>query len=277
MIEETKRFTIGESPIGGREPFFLIAGPCVIEGEKMALEIAEYVLNIASELGIPYCFKASFDKANRSSIKSFRGPGIDEGLKILKKVKDTFKIPVLTDVHCISQVKSVAEIADIVQIPAFLSRQTDLVVAAAETGRVINVKKGQFLAPQEMKNVIAKIESVGNGKIMLTERGYSFGYNNLVVDMRSLVILRSMGYPVVYDATHSVMLPGGAGDRSGGNREFIPPLTRAAIAVGCDALFIEVHPDPDNALSDKETMLPLSQLKALLRVLSEIDRYIKSD
>lgn len=275
MSKYTTSFQIGEHVIGGGAPFYFFAGPCVIESEKIVMDIAEKVLSITTELSIPYCFKASFDKANRSSIKSFRGPGLKEGLKILKKVKDTFGLPILTDVHEVSQVKLVAEVADVIQIPAFLCRQTDLLIAAAESGRVVNVKKGQFLAPGDMINAVNKIVESGNEKIILTERGATFGYNNLVVDMRSLVIMREMGYPIMYDATHSVMLPGGAGDCSGGDRKFIPHLARAAAAVGCDGIFMEVHLDPEAALCDKDTVFPISQLKETLKSLKDIDNLVK--
>lgn len=270
-----KHFKIGNYRIGNGYPFYLFAGLCVIETENIVMDVAEQIVKITTELGIPFCFKASYDKANRSSIHSYRGPGIEEGIRILKKVKDTFDVPILTDVHCVKEVKKIADVADVLQIPAFLSRQTDLIVAAAKTGKVVNVKKGQFLSPYDMKNVIEKIENVGNEKIVLTERGYSFGYNNLVVDMRSLVIMRSMGYPVVYDATHSVMLPGAAGTVSGGNREFIPYLTRGAVAVGVDGVFMEVHSEPEESLSDKATVFPLRELKKFLAALKLIDTVVK--
>jgi 2-dehydro-3-deoxyphosphooctonate aldolase (KDO 8-P synthase) len=256
---------IGNIVIGNGHPLALIAGPCVIESEDGCRLIAQRVKEIAAEVDIPLIFKASFDKANRSSVSSFRGPGLLEGLRILAGIQRDFGLPLLTDVHETGQVETVAEVVDIIQIPAFLCRQTDLLLAAGKTGKAVNVKKGQFLAPHDMRNVVEKIASVGNHQILLTERGTSFGYNNLVVDMRSLAILRGLGYPVVFDATHSVQLPGGQGASSGGQREFVPVLTRAAVAVGVDALFLEVHDNPDAALSDGPNMMPLEQLAGLLR------------
>ncbi|MBN1384979.1 MAG: 3-deoxy-8-phosphooctulonate synthase [Elusimicrobia bacterium] len=250
--------------IGGKNPGVLIAGPCIVETEKTTFYIASKLKKICKQLKIPLIFKASYDKANRSSIKSFRGPGIQKGLEILLNIKKRLRIPLLVDVHCTRDVSRVSEVADIIQIPAFLCRQTDLIVAAAKTKKPINVKKGQFLSPHDMKNVIKKIESAGNKRILLTERGTSFGYNNLVVDMRSLVIMGSFGYPVVFDATHSVQLPGGLGDKTGGQREYILPLCKAAVAVGIDALFMEVHPTPEKALSDGANAVKVSELKKLL-------------
>lgn len=261
---------LGPFKIGGSQRHFLIAGPCVIESEKLALETAQRIAEITRALGIPYVFKSSYDKANRTSITSFRGPGIQAGVAVLRKVKEQVGVPVLTDVHSVEDVAMAAEGADILQIPAFLCRQTDLLVAAAKTGRVVNVKKGQFLSPWEMSNVVRKLEESGTQRIILTERGSSFGYNNLVVDMRSLPILRSFGYPVVFDATHSVQLPGGGGTKSAGQREFVSPLASAAAAAGCDGFFMEVHPDPDHALSDGPNMVPLHQLKPLLERLMRI-------
>jgi 2-dehydro-3-deoxyphosphooctonate aldolase (KDO 8-P synthase) len=261
---------LGPFKIGGSQRHFLIAGPCVIESEKLALETAQRIAEITRALGIPYVFKSSYDKANRTSITSFRGPGIQAGVAVLRKVKEQVGVPVLTDVHSVEDVAMAAEGADILQIPAFLCRQTDLLVAAAKTGRVVNVKKGQFLSPWEMSNVVKKLEESGTQRIILTERGSSFGYNNLVVDMRSLPILRSFGYPVVFDATHSVQLPGGGGTKSAGQREFVSPLASAAAAAGCDGFFMEVHPDPDHALSDGPNMVPLHQLKPLLERLMRI-------
>jgi 2-dehydro-3-deoxyphosphooctonate aldolase (KDO 8-P synthase) len=261
---------VGSFRIGGEHPHFLIAGPCVIENERVVLETAQRVIEITQALRMPYVFKSSYDKANRSSIESFRGPGVTDGLKVLRKVKETFSIPVLTDVHTIEEARQAAEVVDILQIPAFLCRQTDLLVAAAHTGRIVNVKKGQFLSPWDMRNVVQKLEESGCRRIILTERGASFGYNNLVVDMRSLPVMRGLGYPVVFDATHSVQLPGGAGTRSSGQREFIVPLASAAAAAGCDGFFMEVHPHPDAALSDGPNMVPLSQLKPLLERLTRI-------
>jgi len=261
---------IGTFRVGGDHPHFLIAGPCVIEDERLVLDTAQRVAEIARALHMPYIFKSSYDKANRSSIGSFRGPGLKAGLKVLLKVKKQLGLPVLTDVHAVDEVVEAAEVVDVLQIPAFLCRQTDLLVAAGNTGRVVNVKKGQFLAPWDMANVVKKLEESGCRRILLTERGASFGYNNLVVDMRALPVMRGFGYPVVFDATHSVQLPGGAGTRSSGQREFITPLASAAAAAGCDGFFMEVHPNPEAALSDGPNMVPLSQLKPLLERLTRI-------
>ncbi len=255
---------------GGVHPHFLIAGPCVIESEALVLETAFQIAEIAKQVGFPFIFKSSYDKANRSSIHSFRGIGIDEGLSILQKVKEQVQVPVLTDVHSVEEATRAGQVVDILQIPAFLCRQTDLLTAAAKTGRVVNVKKGQFLSPWDMKNVVHKLEESGTKKIVLTERGASFGYNNLVVDMRSLPVMRGLGYPVVFDATHSVQLPGGGGTKSSGQREFIAPLARAAAAAGCDGFFMEVHLDPDAALSDGPNMVPLNKLKELLQQLLQV-------
>ena len=249
--------------IGGGAPLALIGGPCAIDSEKHALMTAERIAAIAAERRVPFIYKSSYDKANRSSITGYRGPGLVEGLRILKKVRDTVGVPVLSDVHQVSEVGPAAEILDILQIPAFLCRQTDLILAAARTGKPVNVKKGQFLAPGDMKNVVDKILSVGNRSILLTERGTSFGYQNLVVDMRGLPDMRALGCPVVFDATHSVQLPGGAGDRSGGERKYVPALARAAVAVGIDALFMEMHEDPDRTLPDGR---PLSDGPNMLRI-----------
>jgi len=261
---------IGTFKAGQGQRPFLIAGPCVIESEQLVLETASRIAEITKALGIPYVFKSSFDKANRTSIKSFRGPGIEKGLAVLKKVKDQLGIPVLTDVHTEEQATEAGEVVDILQIPAFLCRQTDLLVAAAKTRKVVNVKKGQFLSPQEMGHAVKKVEECGNRRIILTERGSSFGYNNLVVDMRSFPILRSFGYPVVFDATHSVQLPGGGGTQSSGQREFVEPLACAAAGAGVDGFFMEVHPNPDDALSDGPNMVPLHQLKTLLERVMRI-------
>lgn len=269
MIHEVD---LGTFKVGGSHPHMLIAGPCVIESEQLVLETAHQIAEIARAVGMPYVFKSSYDKANRSSIHSFRGPGLREGMAILRKVKEQVKVPVLTDVHSIDEATQAAEVADILQIPAFLCRQTDLLVAAAKTGRTVNVKKGQFLSPWEMSNVVKKLEECGTSKILLTERGSSFGYNNLVVDMRALPVMRGFGYPVIFDATHSVQLPGGSGTRSSGQREFITPLASAAAAAGCDGFFMEVHPHPDTALSDGPNMVPLQQLKPLLERLIQICR-----
>lgn len=250
--------------------FTLIAGPCVIESEELVLQIAKEVKTITEELGIDYYFKASFDKANRTSIDSFRGPGLQEGLRILHKVKDTFGLKIATDIHEPYQAEPVAKVADIIQIPAFLCRQTDLLVAAAKTGKLINVKKAQFLAPWDMKNVVNKLEDSGNKNIMLCERGSTFGYNTLVVDMTGLVEMKKFGYPVIFDATHSVQKPGGKGNSTGGNREYIEYLSKAAMAVGVDGIFMEVHPDPDNAKSDGPNMVKLSELKTILEKLIKV-------
>lgn len=267
--------TIGSFTVGGKNPMVLIAGPCVIEGYERTLYIGKRVKEITDKLGMPYIFKASYDKANRSSFGSFRGPGLEEGLKMLADIKKELQLPVVSDIHCSTQIKPAAEVLDILQIPAFLCRQTDLVYNAGLTGKVVNVKKGQFMAPNDMKNVINKIKEAGNENIMLTERGASFGYNNLVTDMRSLAIMRSFGYPVVFDATHSVQLPGGAGTASSGQREFVPYLARAAAAVGIDALFLEVHDNPAEALSDGPNMVKLDDLEDLLTDIIAIDNIIR--
>ncbi len=260
---------------GLEHPFFLMAGPCVIESETLAIDTAGILKEITDRLRIPFIYKSSFDKANRSSIKSFRGLGIDEGLRILELVKKTFKIPVMTDVHEDSPLYEVAEVVDVLQTPAFLCRQTNYIQNVASTGLPINIKKGQFLSPWEMKNVVEKARSTGNTQIMVCERGASFGYNNLVSDMRSLAIMRETGSPVVFDATHSVQLPGGLGHATSGQREFVPVLARAAMAVGIAGIFMETHPDPDNAPSDGPNMWPLDQMEALLMQLQAIDGVIK--
>lgn len=260
---------------GQRLPLVLIAGPCVIESETMAMETAATLQTIAGKLGIPFVFKASFDKANRSSIFSKRGPGLEKGLEILDRIKNVFGVPVTSDIHEPHQAKAAGEVLDILQIPAFLCRQTDLLLAAAATGKIVNVKKGQFLAPWDMKNVIQKLEESGTEKILLTERGSTFGYNNLVVDMRALPEMRRLGYPVVFDATHSVQIPGGNGTSTGGKRAFVPYLARAAAACGIDALFLEAHPDPDQAWSDGPNMVKLDDLEEMLKPVIEIDRMIK--
>ncbi len=266
---------IGPYSVGAQNPIALIAGPCVIEGFERTLAIGKAAKEIAQRLGMPYIFKASFDKANRSSYQSFRGPGLKEGLKILAAIKRELQVPVLSDIHCVTQIEAAAEVLDILQIPAFLCRQTDLVYQAALTQKVVNVKKGQFLAPRDMQNVINKVREAGNENILLTERGASFGYNNLVSDMRSLAIMRSLGYPVVYDATHSVQLPGGAGTASGGQREFVTHLARAATATGIDVLFLEVHDNPAEALSDGPNMVPLAELETLLQDVIAIDNVVR--
>ena len=260
----------GNICIGDKQPLVLIAGPCVIESEKLCLDIAKAILDITSRLKIPYIFKSSFDKANRLSINSYRGPGIKKGLDILFKVKQKLKVPVLSDIHCSKDIALAAKVLDVIQIPAFLCRQTDIVVMAAKAGKVVNIKKGQFLAPWDMLAIIKKAESTGNKSIIITERGVSFGYNNLVTDFRSLKILRSLGYPVIYHATHSVQLPGGKGSSSGGQREFVAGLSRAAVAFGCDGLFLEVHPDPDKAPCDGPNMINLKELERLLIQVKEI-------
>lgn len=250
--------------------FQLIAGPCVIESEEQVLLIAAKMKEITEELGIPYTFKASFDKANRTSINSYRGPGIEEGLRILKKVKDTYNLPICTDIHEPWQAEKVAEVVDIIQIPAFLCRQTDLLVAAAKTGKCVNVKKAQFLAAWDMKNCVEKVRESGNDNVMLCERGTSFGYNTLVVDMTGLRVMKDFNVPVIFDATHSVQKPGGNGTSSGGNRQYVEYLAKAALAVGVDGLFMETHPDPENAKSDGPNMVPLSEMKELLSKLQKV-------
>ena len=270
-----REIAIGTFRAGGSQPLFLIAGPCVIESEEHALRMAERLAEITAHSGVPFVFKASYDKANRSSGESYRGPGIAGGLRILKKIKDRLRLPILTDIHEACQAEPAAEVADVLQIPAFLSRQTDLIVAAGKTGRVVNLKKGQFLSPWEMANAVDKVEKTGNYQIFLTERGASFGYQNLVVDMRSFPIMRKTGCPVVFDVTHSVQLPGGAGKSSGGQPEFIEPLARAGAAVGVDGIFLEVHDDPAKALSDGTNALPLAELPALLGKLKQISALVR--
>jgi 2-dehydro-3-deoxyphosphooctonate aldolase (KDO 8-P synthase) len=271
----TREISLGPLRLGAGNPLFLIAGPCVIESESHARIMAERVAKIASDAGVPYIFKASYDKANRSSVKAFRGPGLAEGLRILGKIKSDLHLPILTDIHDTSQAAPAAEVADILQIPAFLARQTDLLLAAAKTGRIVNIKKAQFLSPWDMGNVAEKIASSGNTKVILTERGASFGYNNLIVDMRSFPVLAKLGYPVVYDVTHSVQLPGGQGHASGGQPEFIEPLARAGVAAGVDGLFLETHDNPAAALSDGPNALPLAQLPQLLSRLKELSALIR--
>jgi 2-dehydro-3-deoxyphosphooctonate aldolase (KDO 8-P synthase) len=251
--------------LGSRRRLFLLSGPCAIESEALCLEVGRRLRDACRRAGIDYVFKASFDKANRSSGRSYRGPGMDEGLAILGRVREALRVPVMTDVHTAGQCEAVGRVCDVLQIPAFLCRQTDLVAAAVATGRLVNIKKGQFLAPGDMAQVVAKAREAGGGRLLLTERGTTFGYNNLVADMRSIPIMRRNGVPVVFDATHSVQLPGGQGDRSGGQREFAPVLAAAAVAAGCDGLFIETHPDPDHALSDGPNMVPLDEMPALIR------------
>lgn len=266
---------IGDIKIGEGEPVTVIAGPCVIESESHTLKMAESLKGICCRLGLPLIFKASFDKANRSSPKSYRGPGLDAGLKILLKVKESLDLPVTSDIHLPEHAQMAGEVLDIIQIPAFLCRQTDLIVAAARTGRVVNIKKGQFISPNQVELIAAKAQEAGNSDIMFTERGFVFGYNNLVVDFRAIPIIRGLGYPVVFDATHSVQLPGGRGECSGGEKEFSPYLMRAAVAVGCDALFMEVHDRPDEALCDGPNMILLSSLYEMLIRAIEIDKIVK--
>ena len=264
-------------PVGDQAPLFLIAGPCVIESAELALEVAAEMKGITAELGIPYIFKASYDKANRSSQNSFRGLGLEEGLKILSEIREKLHVPVLTDVHSIDEIEPVSEVVDVLQTPAFLCRQTDFIKAVARSGRPVNIKKGQFLAPLDMKNVVEKArQASGEENILVCERGASFGYNNLVSDMRSLVTLRLTGCPVVFDATHSVQLPGGQGDKSGGQREFVPALARAAVATGIDGLFMETHPRPDQALSDGPNAWPLERMKDLLKMVIGLDKIVKA-
>ncbi len=253
--------------VGPHQPLLLLAGPCVLESGEMAWEVAREMKSITRKLGIPYVFKASFDKANRTSLDSYRGPGLEKGLRQLGRIRDEVGVRVVSDVHATSQVELAADMLDIVQIPAFLCRQTDLLVAVAKSGKTVNLKKGQFVSPWDMEHAVNKLRDAGCDRILLTERGASFGYNNLVVDMRSLPVMRSLGCPVIYDATHSVQLPGGMGGKSGGQRQFIPPLTRAAVAAGVDGLFMEVHPDPDNALCDGPNSWPLDQVEPLLTQL----------
>jgi 2-dehydro-3-deoxyphosphooctonate aldolase (KDO 8-P synthase) len=271
----TREVQVNSVIIGGNKPLVLLAGPCVIEGEEVTLRIAQRVKEIASRVGMDLIFKSSYDKANRSSIHSYRGPGVDEGLRILRRVKEELDLPLLSDVHRFEEIEKASVVLDIMQIPAFLCRQTDFIVEVARTGRTINIKKGPFLAPWDMRTVIEKVTSTGNENLLLTERGTTFGYNNLVSDMRSLAIMRSFGYPVVYDATHSVQLPGAGGDRSGGQRELVPQLARAATATGIDALFMEVHEDPSRALCDGANSLCLDEVGFLLAQVREIDRIVK--
>jgi 2-dehydro-3-deoxyphosphooctonate aldolase (KDO 8-P synthase) len=270
----TKEINIGNFKIGKNNPLVLIAGPCVIESEKLCFEVAQRIKEITQKLKIPFIFKSSYDKANRLSIESFRGPGIKKGLEILRKIKEKLNLPILSDVHCKEEVSLAKDVLDIIQIPAFLCRQTDLVIAVAKTGKIINIKKGQFLAPWDIEHIIKKVESVGNRDILITERGSSFGYNNLVVDFRSLKIMSDFGYPVIFDATHSVQLPGGKGKVSGGQREFVSGLCRAAVAFGCDGLFLEVHPQPEKALCDGPNMIDLKDLNKVLKEIKAISEVL---
>jgi 2-dehydro-3-deoxyphosphooctonate aldolase (KDO 8-P synthase) len=261
---------VGNLTIKKNGPFFIIAGPCVIETEELTLRVAEFLKETSEAMDIPIIFKTSYDKANRTSVKSFRGPGIDKGLEIIRKVKDQTGLSVLSDVHNAGDMIKAAQVLDVIQIPAFLCRQTDLLLAAANTGRAVNIKKGQFISPAEMDQAVRKVTSTGNENILLTERGTFFGYNNLVVDFRSIPIMQEFGFPVIFDATHSVQLPGGSGSCSGGQREFVENLARAAVAAGADGVFMEVHPDPDSALCDGPNSLPLDQVRPLLGLLKEI-------
>jgi len=270
-----QQVTVNDFNIGDSNGFVLIAGPCVIENEESALAIARYLKALAAKLEIPFIFKASYDKANRTSIRSYRGPGLTAGLQILKSVKEKAGVPVLSDVHRFEEIDAASAVLDVLQVPAFLCRQTDFVVEIAKRAPVVNVKKGQFLAPWDVANIIEKIKAVGNRNILITERGASFGYNNLVFDVRSLPIMRQMGFPVIFDATHSVQLPGGMGTASGGQRDMVPYLARAAVAAGVDGVFMEVHPDPEQALCDGANSLYLHSLEALLTTLKEIDRLVK--
>jgi len=275
-MDTTREVVIGPGfSIGGGAPLALIAGPCAIESQQHALEMATALKEVTAAAGVPFIYKSSYDKANRTSVDGYRGPGLSAGLSVLQRVKEDVGVPVLSDVHEMEQVTAGAEVLDVLQIPAFLCRQTDLLLAAGRTGKPVNIKKGQFLAPWDMQHVARKIDSTANPRILLTERGASFGYNNLVADMRSLAIMRAFGYPVVFDATHSVQLPGGAGGASSGQREFVPALTRAAVGVGIDALFIEVHADPDRAPSDGPNMLKLADLPALLSQVVAIDAIVR--
>ncbi len=274
-MAQTREIALGSLRLGGGNPLFLIAGPCVIENEVHARIMAEKIAKVAADAGVPYIFKASYDKANRSSLKAFRGPGLKEGLRVLAKIKSELKLPILTDIHEASQAAPAAEVCDVLQVPAFLARQTDLLIAAGKTGRVINVKKPQFLSPWDMGNVVEKLESTGNKKIILTERGSTFGYQNLVVDMRSFPVMQRTGYPVVFDVTHSVQLPGGQGHASGGQPQFIEPLARAGVAAGVDGIFLETHDNPAKALSDGPNALPLSHLLGLLMKLKGLNSVVR--
>jgi 2-dehydro-3-deoxyphosphooctonate aldolase (KDO 8-P synthase) len=270
-----RQIDMGDFAIGNNAGFVLIAGPCVLEGEEAALDIARYLQKLTASLNIPYIFKASYDKANRTSINSYRGPGAKEGLAMLKRIKEKTGVPVLSDVHRFEEIEAASQILDILQVPAFLCRQTDFVIQIAKKARVINIKKGQFLSPADVYNVIAKAEAVGNNNILITERGTSFGYNNLVFDVRAIPIIRKMGYPVIFDATHAVQLPGGAGDKSGGERDMVPYLARAAVAAGVDGIFLEVHRNPEVALCDGANSLYLESLEELLVMLKRIDDLVK--
>jgi 2-dehydro-3-deoxyphosphooctonate aldolase (KDO 8-P synthase) len=271
-----KQIDMGDFAIGDNAGFILIAGPCVLEGEEAAMDVARYLQKLTASLNIPYIFKASYDKANRTSINSYRGPGAKDGLATLKKIKEKTGIPVLSDVHRFEEIDAASQTLDVLQVPAFLCRQTDFITEIAKKARVINIKKGQFLSPGDVSNIIAKAEAVGNNNIMITERGTSFGYNNLVFDVRALPIMRKMGYPIIFDATHAVQLPGGAGEKSGGERDMVPYLARAAVAAGVDGIFLEVHRNPEAALCDGANSLYLESLEELLTMLKQIDDLVKA-
>ncbi len=266
---------IGNLTVGKNGPLFLISGPCVIENKETTLTVAKFLQGLAQRLNIPVIFKSSYDKANRTSVDSFRGPGLDEGLEILKEVKNTTGLPILSDIHQVSEIEKAVEVLDVIQIPAFLSRQTDLIIEAARTRLPLNIKKGQFLSPWDMEQVVLKATSTGNTNILLTERGTFFGYHNLVVDMRSIMVMKDFGYPVVFDATHGVQLPGGRGTSSGGQREFVAPLAKAAVAAGADGIFLEIHPDPDSALSDGPNSLAFEHVESLVAVLKKVHQTVE--
>jgi 2-dehydro-3-deoxyphosphooctonate aldolase (KDO 8-P synthase) len=272
----TKEVAISGEKLGNSNPLFIIAGPCVIESEDIVLHTAERLKEICSRIGLPLLFKSSYDKANRTSLSSFRGPGLEKGIRILSDVRNKLNVPVISDVHSVEEIKPASEVLDALQIPAFLCRQTDLILAASATGKPVNIKKGQFLSPWDMKNVIDKFLSTGNRDLFITERGVSFGYNNLVVDFRGLPIMRSFGYPVIFDVTHSLQLPGGMGKSSGGQREFAEPLARAAVAVGVDGLFMEVHPEPEKALCDGPNMIRLDEVEMILKNMKTIDESVRN-
>jgi 2-dehydro-3-deoxyphosphooctonate aldolase (KDO 8-P synthase) len=271
----TKAINIGNTTLGGNNPLLIIAGPCVIESEDIVFHTAESLKEICNKNGLPLLFKSSYDKANRTSLSSYRGPGLETGLRILSDVRSKFDIPVISDIHSMEEVKPASEVLDVLQIPAFLCRQTELVLAASKTGKIVNIKKGQFLAPWDIKNIIDKFTSTGNRNLFITERGTCFGYNNLVVDFRGLPIMRSFGYPLVFDVTHSLQLPGGMGRSSGGQREFAEPLAKAAVSVGIDGLFMEVHPEPNKALCDGPNMINLDEVETLLKTCKAIDELLK--
>jgi 2-dehydro-3-deoxyphosphooctonate aldolase (KDO 8-P synthase) len=272
----TREINIAGTKLGGNNPLFIIAGPCVIESEEIAFYTAERLKEICRRVNLPLLFKSSYDKANRTSLSFFRGPGLEKGLRILFDVRNKFNIPVISDIHSVEEVKPASEVLDALQIPAFLCRQTDLILAASKTGKPVNVKKGQFLAPWDVKNIIDKFTSTGNHNLFITERGTSFGYNNLVVDFRGLSIMRAFGYPVIFDVTHSLQLPGGQGQSSGGQKEFAEPLARAAVAVGVDGLFMEVHPEPDKALCDGPNMMSLDEVEKILNIVKTICDAVKT-